>query len=117
VAAGLGALGHHDVAAGLHRGDRVPDLAAHVDHQQPAGVAQVDHVAGHAQPGHERGGATADDVAHLLLQAAGQGGEQVDAERLGRRLPHARDLGAHLVVAHRGGAQAPEPARLAHGRG
>ena len=90
VAAGLGALGDDDVAAGLDGGDGVADLAAHVHDHQAVAVAQVDDVAGHAEPGHERGGAALDDVVDLGLEAAGQGGEQVDAEGLGRWRPAPR---------------------------
>ncbi len=53
VAAGLGALGHDEVAAGLDGVDGVADLAAHVDDEDVVVVAEVDDVAGHAQPGHE----------------------------------------------------------------
>ena len=56
VAAGLGALGDDDVAAGLDRGDGVADLAAHVHHEHVAPVAQVDDVARDAEPGDEHRG-------------------------------------------------------------
>ncbi len=50
VATGLGALGDDDVAPGLHRGHGVTDLAAHVDHQHIAAVAELDDVAGTPSP-------------------------------------------------------------------
>lgn len=79
-------------------------------------MALVDHLAGDAEPGDERGGATGDDVGDLGLEAARQGGEQVDAERLGGRPPHGGDLVAHLVVGHGRGPEAAEAAGLAHRR-
>ena len=56
VAAGLGALGHDEVAAGLDRGDGVADLAAHDDDEHVVVVAQVDDVAGDAEAGDEHRG-------------------------------------------------------------
>ena len=82
VAAGLGALGDDDVAAGLDRGDGVADLAAHVDDEHVAAVAEVDDVTGHAETGDEHRAATVDDVVDLGRHVPGRGGEQVDAERL-----------------------------------
>ena len=71
VAAGLGALGDDDVAAGLDRRDGVAHLAAHVDDEHVAAVAEVDDVAGHAEPGDEHGGAAVDDVVDLGLHVLG----------------------------------------------
>ena len=82
VAAGLGALGHDDVAAGLDRGDGVGDLAAHVDDQQAAVVALLDDLARHAQAGDEHRGAALDHVGDLRRHVLRCGGQQVDAERL-----------------------------------
>ena len=42
VAAGLGPLGHHDVAAGVERPSGVLHLAAHVDHEHAVTVAELD---------------------------------------------------------------------------
>ena len=53
VAAGLGALGDDDVAAGLDRRDGVAHLAAHAHDEDVAAVAEVDHVTGHAEAGDE----------------------------------------------------------------
>ena len=115
VAAGLGALGDDDVAAGLHRGDGVADLAAHAHHEHVAAVAEVDDVARHAEPGHEHRAAAVDDVVDLGGHVAGRGGEQVDAEGLGGELADLGDLVAHLLGRHRRRAHAPEAAGLAHG--
>ena len=69
VAAGLGALGDHEVAPGLDGTDGVLDLAAHADHDEVVLVAEVDHLGRHAQPGHECGGAALDDHLDLLGHA------------------------------------------------
>ncbi len=116
VAAGLGALGHDDVASGLDRGDGVADLAAHVHHQHVLAVAQLDDVAGHAQPGHEHPAAALDDGLDLRLHVARSGGEQVDAEGLVGQRPHLGDLFDHLVEAHGRRAHAPEASGLADRR-
>ena len=113
VAAGLGALGHHDVAAGLDGGDGVADLAAHVHDQHVAGVAELDDVAGDAEPGDEHPAAAVDDRLDLGLHVTGHGGEQVDAEGLVGERAHGGDLVDHPVEAHGGGAHAAEAAGLA----
>ena len=114
VPPGLGALGHDDVAARLDGGDGVAHLAAHVDHDQVALVAEVDHVAGHAEPGHEDGAAAVRDLVDLPLHVVGGGGQEVDAEGLVGGGPDGSDLVAHLLVAHGRGAQATEAAGLRH---
>src|SRR5439155_13134989 len=52
VAPGLRSLRHDDVAARLDGGNGMPDLAAHVHHEDAVVVTDVDHVTGHTQPGH-----------------------------------------------------------------
>ena len=100
---------------GLDRGDGVADLAAHVHDEHVAAVAEVDDVAGHAQPGDEHRAAAVDDVVDLGGHVAGRGGEQVDAERLVGELADLGDLVAHLLGAHGGRAHAAEAAGLATG--
>src|SRR5438270_230750 len=80
--AGMGALGHDEVAAGLDGVDGVADLAAHVDHQDVVVVTQLDHVARYTQTGDEDTAAVLDDLAHLTGHVAGRGGQEVDAEGL-----------------------------------
>src|SRR5918995_537371 len=114
VAAGFGPLGDDDVAAGLDGGDGVAHLPAHVDHEHVVVVAERNHVARHAEPGHEHLRAFADhelDVRHHLL---GERREEVDTERLARRRLHGADLLDHLVLGHGRRAQATKPARLRH---
>ena len=82
VPAGLGALGDDEVAAGLDRGDRVADLAAHVDHEDVVVVAQLDDLARHAERGDEHRHPLRDEVLDVGEHLGGQRGEQVDAERL-----------------------------------
>ena len=62
VAAGLGALGDDEIAAGLDRGDRVAHLAAHVDHDDVVVVAELDDLARHAEGGDEHRHPLRDDV-------------------------------------------------------
>ena len=112
VATGLGALGDDDVAAGFDGADGVADLSAHVDHEHVVVVAELDHIARHAEPGDEDLCAFPDhelDVRHHLL---GKRGQEVDTERLARGGLHGADLLDHLVLAHCRRAEATEPARL-----
>jgi hypothetical protein len=113
VASRLGALRHHDVAAGLDCGDRVTDLPAHVDHEDVAVVAQLDGVAGHPEPGHEDPRPVVDERLHLGQQVAGRSGEEVDPEGLVGARGHRVDLVDHALEAHRRRPEAPEPAGLA----
>ena len=115
MAAGLGALGHHEVAARLDGAHGVVDLAAHVDHQHVGAVALLDDLGGDAQRGHEGGGAAVDDDLHLLRHAAGHGGEQIHRERLVGGLAHGGDLGLHDGAAHGARTEATETARLRDG--
>ena len=82
VATGLGALGHHQIAAGLDRPHSVLHLAAHADDHHLVAMALLHHLSRHAEPGHERLGAAFDDELHLLAHSARHGGQQVDPEGL-----------------------------------
>ncbi len=115
VASSLGPLGHHDVAASLHRRDGVAHLSAHADDEDVAAVAEVHHVTRNAESGHEHGAAAVDDVVDLRHHVTGGGGEQVDAEGLVGDAADLGDLVAHLLVAHGGRPHAAEAARLADG--
>ena len=115
VAAGLGALGDDEVAAGFDRGDGVAHLAAHVDDEHVAVVAALDHVAGHAEGGDEHRHALGDEQVDALEHLVGQRGEQVDPERpVGERL-RGPDL---LAPSARGSSRqprgSPKPAGLGH---
>ena len=110
----LGALGDDQVAARLHRGHGVADLAAHGGDEDVVVVAELDDVARHAEAGDEHPTAMVDDGLHLGGHVAGHGGEQVDTEGPVRAVPHEVHLGHHPVLAHRRRTQAAEPAGLAH---
>ena len=71
-------------------------------------MAQIDHVAGHAEAGDEDASAAVDHRLHLRLHLPRDRGEQVDAERLRRERPRLRDLVDHHLVTHRGRAEASE---------
>ena len=102
VPAGLGALGHDEVASGIDGTHRVLDLAAHADDDDVVAVAELDDLGRDPEPGHERRGAALDDHLDLLGHAAGHGGEEVDAEGLVGGCAHGRDFRHHLRVAHGG---------------
>ncbi len=114
VTAGLGALGHDEVASGLDGAHGVVDLAAHVDDEHVGAVALLDHLGGDAERRHEGGGAAVDDDLHLLGHAAGHGGEEVDGEGLVRGRAHGGDFGLHGGAAHGAGTEAAEAARIGH---
>ena len=76
-------------------------------------MQQVDHLARHAEPGDEDPRPAVDDRLDARLDLAGQRGQQVDAERLGRQLPHAGHLLGQLVGAHRRGPERADAAGLA----
>ena len=78
-------------------------------------MAELHDVAGHAETGDEQPGPAVDDVLDLRREVVGERGQQVDAEGLGRELPHLGDLLHHLLAAHRRRAHAAEAAGLAHG--
>ena len=78
---------------------------------------EVDHVARHAEAGDEDPGAAVDHDCDLGCDLARDGGEQVDAERLGRELADLGHLLDHLLVAHRRRAEAAEAAGLRDGGG
>ncbi|MDP1803893.1 MAG: hypothetical protein Q8K72_01880, partial [Acidimicrobiales bacterium] len=112
----LGALGDDDVTARLHGGDRVANLTAHVHHEHPAAVAELDDVTRHAQPGDEHGRATGDDRLDLLLEPRGERSQQVDPEGplgAGADFGH---LGLHAVEPHRRRAEGAEATSVADGR-
>jgi hypothetical protein len=113
----LGALGDHHVASGLERPPGVVHLSAHVDDQDVVLVAEVDHLGRNAESGDEDRGTSLDDLLDLPDQVSGHGGEQVDTEGLVRGLTDAGDLGHHLLVGHRRGAEAAEPSDTAVTRG
>ena len=115
VSAGLGSLGHHDVAPRFDRGDGVADLPAHVDHQHVALVAEIDHISGHAETGHEHRGPAIGHGIDVSDHVSGGGGQQVRSEGLGGGGPDLGDLFDHDVVAHGGRSQAAEPAGLGDG--
>ena len=94
----------------------VVHLAAHVDDQDVVAVTEVDHLRRHAQAGHEDRGASFDDLLDLPDQVPGHGGEQVDPERLVRRLAYLGDLGHHPLVGHGRGSEATESSGLGHRR-
>ena len=77
--------------------------------------SSVDDLAGHAEAGDEDAGAALDDVVDALLDLAGHGREQVDAERLGGELADLGHLLGQLVGAHRRGAERADAAGLADG--
>ena len=115
VPTALGALGNHDVAAGLDRGLGVAHLPAHVGDEDARRMALVDHLAGDAEPGDEERCPTGDDGVDLVRHAAGQGGEQVDPEGGAGALADLRDLGLHLLEAERRGTESAEAAGGTHG--
>jgi hypothetical protein len=109
MATGLGALGHHEVTAGLDRPPGMGHLAAHTDDDHVVAVAQFDHFGRHAEAGHEGGGTAFNDQLHLRHHAARHGGEEVDPERLVGGAPDGGHFVDHLVVAHGRGTEASEP--------
>jgi hypothetical protein len=115
MAPGLRALGHDEVAPAVDGGNGVAHLASHRADQDVALVQQLDGVARHPEAGHEGPGAARYDVADLVGDLAGQRGQEIDAERLGREVAHLGHLGHHLLGPHRRRAHAPEAARLRHG--
>ena len=112
VASGLRALCDHEVAPGFDGSERVTDLPAHVGDEHAVLVAQLDRVAGDAQPGDEHRRALADQVLDVRHHLGGQRGEEVDTERLGRTLPHRTDLVDDLLGLHRRRTEAAEATRL-----
>ena len=110
MAPGFGSLRDHEIAACFDGRGRVAHLAAHVDHEDVVGVALVDHVAWYAEPGHEYGGAAGDDLVDLGGHVGRHGREQVDAERLGRRLANRGDLVDHAIHRHRRGTETSKSA-------
>jgi hypothetical protein len=78
-------------------------------------VAQLHDVAGYPQTGHEHLRALGDHQLDVGRHLLGQRGEQVDTERLVGEPLHRPDLLDHLVLAHGGGAEAAEAARLGDG--
>ena len=76
----------------------------------------VDHLAGDAEAGDEDAGAALDDGRDTVLDLAGQGREQVDAEGFRRRGLDAGDLLHELVVAHGRGAERADATGLRHRR-
>ena len=114
VPPGLGALRDDEVTSGRDRGDRVADLAAHRPDQDVVAVQEIDRLAGNAEAGHEHAGPALDHVVDLVLDLAGQRGEQVDPERLGGERPRLGHLFDHLVGSHRRRPERAEAARLAH---
>ena len=115
MAAGLGALGDDEVAAAGDGSDGVAHLAAHRRDDHPGVVQRVDDVAWDAEPGDEQCGAAIDDVLDTGLDLLGEGGEQVDAERLGRHRSDAGDLVGQLCWAHRRGAERADASGLGDG--
>ena len=83
VAARLGALRDHEVAAGFDRGDRVAHLAAHRRDEHVAVVQHLDDLARHAEPGDEQRRAALHDLFRARDHPLGQRGEQVDTEGCG----------------------------------
>ena len=110
VPSSLRALGHDDVAPGVHCAPGMVDLAAHVDDEQAAAMAELHHLAGHTQPGHEDRGASLDDVLDLTDEVAGHGGEQVHPEWVVGGPFHLGDLGHHTLPAHGGRPETSEAA-------
>ena len=116
MTAGLGALGHDEVASGVDGAHGVVDLAAHVDDEHVGAVALLDHLGGNAESRHEGGRAAVDDDLDLLRHAAGHGGEEIDREGLVGGRAHGGYLGLHGSAAHGAGTEAAEAARFRDGR-
>ena len=77
-------------------------------------MAEVDDVAGHAEPGDEHRAAAVDDVAAPWPRLSpGAAVSRSTPKGLVVSVAHLGDLVAHLVVAHGRGAHAPEAAGLA----
>ena len=117
VAAGLGALGDHQVAPGLDGLHGVVDPAAHVDDQHVGVVAHGDHLAGDAEGPDEDPGPGVDDALDLGGHVAGHGRQEVDPPRPVGERRHGGHLGVHGLVVHGGRPQGADPAGLGHGRG
>ena len=116
VAAGLGALGHHDVAPGVEGPPGVVHLAAHVDHQDAVAVAELDHL-GRAPPGRPRTPRRPPSMTcstwptrspGMAVSRSTPNGLSVAARTCG-------DLGHHPLVAHGRGAEAAETPGLGDG--
>ena len=116
VPAGLGTLCDHHVAAGFRRLDGVAHIAGHAHHHHAGLLELVDNRHRHAQPGDERLGAALDDHIDAGRQRFRLRGQQIDAERLVRQVPHPCHLLADLVRRHPRHAQRAEAASLAHRR-
>jgi predicted lysophospholipase L1 biosynthesis ABC-type transport system permease subunit len=71
VAAGLGALRDHQIAAGFHRGDRVAHLPAHARHEHAAVVAHRDDVARYTESGDEHRRALPDQRVDVIGETVG----------------------------------------------
>ena len=84
VTARFGALRDDEVAPASTAPMAWRTLPHMLDDEDVVGVAQVDHVARHAESGDEDASAAVDHRLHLRLHLRRERGEQVDAERLRR---------------------------------
>jgi hypothetical protein len=116
VAARLGPLGDDQVAAGVDRRPGMVDLPAHAPHQDAVVMAQVDHLGGDPEAGHEQAHALADGDLDQTAQVACEGDQQVDPEGPFRQPADGLHLLDHPVAGEGGGAQGAVAARLGDGR-
>ena len=115
VSTTLGSLRYDEIAPTGQGRLSVANLAAHRAHEDVVLVQHVDDLAGHAESGHEDAGSALDDALDILLQLTGDGGQQVDAERLGGEAMHGRDLLVQLTRSHGRGAEGTDAAGLTDG--
>ena len=116
VPACLGALRHHQVAAGLDGAHGVLDLAAHADDDHAVAVAQVDDLGRDAEPRHEGGRTALDDRSSTCsVMPPGIAVRRSTPKGLSVAVAHGGDLGRHLLVAHGGRAEAAEAAGVRDG--
>jgi hypothetical protein len=78
-------------------------------------VTQLDHLGGNTEPGDEDRRASLDDSLHLHRHVARHGGEEIDAEGLGRERTHLTHLLDHAGGGHGRCAQTSEAAGFGHG--
>ena len=97
MSASFGALGHDNVASGIHCTLGVFDLATHRNNEDVIAVTEINDVRWYAETGHEGGGTTFDEEFHVLDEGVGECGEEVNAEWLvGCRLGAGNLLGQYF---------------------